>query len=165
MNRIFKQVIYLILSIVIINSCNSVDKKVQSNSSQYYNETNKCVKSIIKPTKDSIACLECFINLSKKYPDSLNPYLFIAEEYQKTNNQEKLNYLYKFLKKKFGNKTQILYQKNFHSLLKFKSYDPKELKILRDRRVNGELTKQQIKDMGFLEMVILTSTANNIIRK
>jgi hypothetical protein len=92
----------------------------------------------------------------------LNPYLFIAEEYQKINDQEKLNYLYKFLKKKFGNKTQILYQKNFHSLMKFKSYDPQELKILRDRRVNGELTKQQIKDMEFLEMVIVACSFNNI---
>jgi predicted O-linked N-acetylglucosamine transferase (SPINDLY family) len=162
MNRRFKQVIYLIVSIVIINSCNSVEKKVVTNNSQYYNETNKCVKSIIQPQRDSISCLDCFIDLSKKYPDSLNPYLFIAEEYQKINDQEKLNYLYKFLEKKFGNKTQILYQKNFHSLLKFKSYDPKEIKILRERRVAGELTEQQVKDMGFLEMVILTCSFNKI---
>ena len=162
MNKTFKQEIYLIASIMIINSCNSIEKKEVSINSKYYNETNKCVKSIIQPKKDSISCLDCFINLSKKYPDSLNPYLFIAEEYQKINDKEKLNYLYKFLKKKFGNKTQILYQKNFHSLLKFKSYDPQELKILRERRVKGELTEQQVKDMGFLEMIILTCSFNNI---
>lgn len=152
--------------ILLFSACNQPERKQYSAySTKYYQETNKCVKSIITTKKDSISCLECFINLSKKYPDSLNPYLFVADEYRKVNDQDKLNRIYIFLKKKFGNRTKILYHKNFYSVLKFKKYDRKELNILRDRKTKGLLTEQQNKDMGFLEMLILASTANNIIKK